>query len=146
MNDNKIEEATAYFEGGCNCCQAIIMSYGPQFGLTKDVGLKLGTGFAGGIGRCGEVCGAVSGSIVVIGLKYGMTSESDSQARDRTFEVVNEFMNRFNAQHGSVRCRELLDCDISTPEGRKKAQDDGLFETKCPEFVKSAAEILEDLI
>jgi C_GCAxxG_C_C family probable redox protein len=146
MTSEKIEEATACFERGCNCCQSIILTFGPQHGLPKDAGLRLGTGFAGGIARCGKVCGAVSGSIMVIGLKYGMTSDSDSQARNKTFEIVNEFMDKFRSRHESIRCRELLDCDISTPEGRKQARDAGLFKIKCPEFVKSAAEILESLI
>ncbi|UCE38349.1 MAG: C_GCAxxG_C_C family protein [Thermoplasmata archaeon] len=147
MTENsKINEAVKYFEGDWNCCQSIIMTYGPQYGLPKDTSAHMGTSFAGGMARRGEVCGAVTGALMIIGLKYGMTNETDSQARDKTYELVNEFMDTFKAKHESLRCRDLLDCDLTTAEGRKTAQDKGLFKTLCPELVKSAAEILEELI
>lgn len=145
-NNSKINEAVKYFEGDWNCCQSIIMTYGPQFGLPMDKSTRIGTSFAGGMARRGEVCGAVTGALMIIGLKYGMTNEADSQARDKTYELVNEFMDRFKAKHEFLRCRDLLECDLTTAEGRKTAQEKGLFKTLCPELVKSAAEILEELI
>ncbi len=80
MNTNKVENALACFEGGCNCCQSILLTYGSEFGLPNEVVLRLGTGFAGGMARCGEVCGAVTGAIMVIGLKHGMANENDDSA------------------------------------------------------------------
>lgn len=145
-NKSRINEAKTYFEGDWNCCQSVIMAYGPQFGLPKDTSARIGTSFAGGLARRGEVCGAVTGSLMVIGLKYGMEKETDSQKRDKTYELVNEFMNRFQKKHEYLRCRDLLECDISTPQGRKTAQEKGLFKTLCPKFVESAAEILEDIL
>ena len=142
----KVEEAKEYFSGNCNCCQSIILTYGPQFGLEKEVGIRLGTGFAGGIARHGKVCGAVSGAIMIIGLAHGMKDENGQEARDRTYELVHEFFKRFSEKNCFVDCGKLLGCDLGTPEGRAFAKDQRLFDTLCPSFVRDAAEILESLI
>jgi C_GCAxxG_C_C family probable redox protein len=146
MKMTKVKEATECFSGNCNCCQSIIMTYGPQFGLEKELSIRMGTGFAGGIARHGEVCGAVSGSIMIIGLAHGMNDENDIEAREKTYELVNEFIKRFLEKNCFIDCNELLGCDLRTPEGRAFAKDQGLFDTLCPNFVKEAAEILEDLV
>jgi C_GCAxxG_C_C family probable redox protein len=146
MNKAMVEEAIECFSGNCNCCQSIILTYGPKFGLEKEVGIRLGTGFAGGLARQGEVCGAVTGAIMVIGLANGMKDENDSEGRDKTYELVNQFIEIFNEKNKSIICRELLDCDLRTSEGRTKAEEQGLFKTHCPNFVRNAAEILEELI
>lgn len=142
----KVEEATECFSGNCNCCQSIILTYGPRFGLEKEIGIRLGTGFAGGLARHGEVCGAVSGAIIIIGLAHGMKDENDITGRDKTYELVNQFIKSFKEKNKSIICRELLECDLQTPEGRCKAKEEGLFETHCPNYVRNAAEILEELI
>ncbi|UCE73385.1 MAG: C_GCAxxG_C_C family protein [Methanomassiliicoccales archaeon] len=145
MNHDKVDEAVECFEGNCNCCQSIILTYGPQFGLTKEIGIRLGTGFAGGLARCGEVCGAVSGAIMVLGLKHGMVNENDDEAKDRTYELVNEFINKFKEKNTHIKCRDLLECDLGTPEGRAQAKEKDLFNTLCPRFVRDAAMILNEL-
>jgi C_GCAxxG_C_C family probable redox protein len=146
MGKKKAEEATDYFKGSVNCCQAIVMTYGPDYGLAKDIGIKMGTGFGGGVASHGEVCGAVTGAIMVLGLKYGMTRGTDKEAKDNTYEKVGEFINRFKIMNGSIRCRDLLNCNLSTLEGKQTAQENDLFNTLCPRFVKDAAGILEELI
>jgi C_GCAxxG_C_C family probable redox protein len=147
LTDNsRINEAEKYFEGDWNCCQSIIMTYGPLYGLPINTSSRIGTSFAGGMARRGEVCGVVSGSLMVIGLKYGMENETDSEKRDKTYELVNAFLDKFKEKHEYLRCRDLLDCDISTPEGRKTAKEKQLFKTICPKLVSSAAELLEDII
>ena len=146
MRPTKLNEACACFEGNCNCCQAIIMTYGPEYGLSKDIGMRLCTGFAGGIARHGEVCGAVMGAIMILGLKYGMADESEDKAMEKTYERVSEFINRFKILNGSIRCRDLLHCNLSTLEGRQIAKEKDLFKTLCPRFVKDSAEILEELM
>ncbi len=146
MNNSKIDEALACFEGGCNCCQAILSIYGPDFGLSRDLALHQGTGFGGGIARHGDLCGAVNGAIMVMGLKYGMQNESDDSARERTYEFVSKFIKEFRKRHDSIQCRDLLGCDIGRSEGMATAKEKGLFKTLCPEYVRGAAEILEALI
>jgi len=142
---SKIEQAVERFNKGFNCSQAVLGSYSEQFGLDCDKAFKVATGFGGGM-RMGETCGAVTGAFMVIGLKYGNTTAEDRQAKAKTYEMIIEFTNRFNARNGSVMCRELLGCDISTHEGRKKAEDKDLFSSVCPRMVQDAAEILEEML
>ena len=144
MSD-KIEKAVEGFRNGFNCSQAVFSCYSEQFGLDCERALKVATGFGGGM-RMGETCGAVTGAFMVLGLKYGNATAENQQAKEKTYEKVIEFTNRFKARNGSVICRDLLGCDISTQEGQKKARDDSLFSTVCPEMVRNAAEILEEML
>lgn len=98
------------------------------------------------MGRMGETCGAVTGAFMAIGLKYGKARAEDDDARDKTYELVGEFVARFKDCHGSIVCRELLGCDLSNPEGLKIASEKELFDTLCPQFVRNATEILEDIL
>ena len=98
------------------------------------------------MGRMQNTCGAVSGAFMVIGLRYGMGINSDREARDKTYEVVREFTNRFQKIHGSINCKELLGCDISTLEGREYYNQNDFFEKKCLEYVKDSAKILEEIL
>jgi C_GCAxxG_C_C family probable redox protein len=141
-----VESAVQLFEGTCNCAQAILVTYGTKFGITKAQALQLGTGFGGGLARHGEVCGAVSGAIMVIGLKFGMVNQDNTEARTKTYEVITQFIDKYNEHQRSILCRELLGCDISTPGGREFASEKELFSTKCPEFVREAAIIMEELL
>jgi len=135
-----IERAAAGFGQGLNCAQSIVSTYGPRFGLERELALKVASGLGGGIGHLGETCGAVTGAIIVIGLK------GDASATEQTYALVAQFLERFKARHGSIMCRELLGCDISTPAGLETARDKGLFEERCPNFVRGAAEILEEIL
>ena len=94
----------------------------------------------------GETCGAVTGAFMAIGLKYGMTQAKDEAARDKTYKLAHEFANRFKERHRSIICRELLGYDLSKPEERKAAYDKGLFTSLCPQFVRDAVEIVEQLL
>jgi C_GCAxxG_C_C family probable redox protein len=124
----------------------MLLAYGLEFGLSEDLAVHLGTGFGGGMARQGEVCGAVSGAIMVLGLKYGMTNETEEEAGSKTYELVSEFMNKFEEQKSTVRCKDLLGCDINTAEGREEAMEKDLFNALCPELVQTAGKILDDLI
>ncbi len=94
----------------------------------------------------GKTCGAITGAFMVIGLKHGMTKVEDEQTKEKTCDLVIEFVNRFEARNGSIMCKELLGCDISTPEGMKIIEDKKLFETLCPKLVQDAAEIIEQIL
>ena len=96
MNSSKVDHAVEYFKGPYSCSQAIMLTYATQLGLDVELALQLGTGFAGGMGRHAEVCGAVTGAIMVIGLKHGMKNKDDEDARAKTFELVSALFNRFS--------------------------------------------------
>jgi C_GCAxxG_C_C family probable redox protein len=146
MDENKINSALAQFRSDLNCCQAILTTYGTKFGVDHELALRIGTGFGGGIARHGEICGAVNGGIMVIGLKFGMVDDADKQARENTYNIVTEFLARFKAKHGSIACLDILGYDIHTHNGLEAAKEKNLFKTLCPDFVQTVAQILEDIL
>ncbi len=143
---DKADLAVSCFKEGFSCSQAVFSTYSALFGLNREIALKIAGAFGGGMGRMGETCGAVTGAFMVIGLKYGKTQAKDNQAREKTYELVREFVKRFKARHGSILCRELLGYDISTPQGLKLAREKQRFATVCPQFIRDAVEIVEEIL
>jgi C_GCAxxG_C_C family probable redox protein len=139
------EKALSCFTAGFNCCQSIVSAYGPDLGLDPETALKAAGAFGGGIAGMGETCGAVTVALMVIGLKHGMTDPQDLAAKTRTRESAQAFIREFINVCGSIKCRDLLQCDVGTPAGHERAQSLGLFKTLCPEFVGHSARILEEL-
>ena len=143
---SQVEEAVARFEQGFNCSQSVFLTYAEQFGVDDETALKIAAGFGGGMGRMAGTCGVVSGACMIIGLKYGAIEAEDKEAKEKTYECVREFAKRFTDRNGSIVCKELLDCDISIPEEHERAKKQDLFSTCCSKFVRSAAEILEEML
>ena len=146
MTKSKVEEAAAYFEQGFSCSQAVFTTYASPLGLKPEIALPIADAFGAGMGGMAETCGAVTGAFMVIGLKYGRVHAGDSAAKVKTRRLVKEFVRQFKNRHGSITCKTLLDVDISTDEGMKAANEKGLFKTHCPQFVRDAAEILENVM
>ena len=140
------EKAAVYFEKGFNCAQSVFAPYGEECGLDPETALKLAAGFGAGIGSMGETCGAVSGAVMAIGLKYGRSKVGDLAAKERTNELVQEFAKRFKARNGSLVCKELLGLDLGTAEGRKAAKEKNTHDTRCVKLVKDAVEILGEIL
>jgi C_GCAxxG_C_C family probable redox protein len=144
-NPSKAQQAADLHKRGFNCCQAIAVVYGPQFGLTAEQAAKVAAGFGGGFGRMGSICGALSGVAIILGLKFGATDPKDKAAKMKTYQKVTAAAEAFKLRCGSIYCRDLLGFDLSTPEGAQRAQQPGAFE-KCADYVGDAAEILEDIL
>jgi C_GCAxxG_C_C family probable redox protein len=143
---NRIETAESCFKQGFSCSQAILSTFGEQFGLNRDTALKLAAGFGGGMGRMAGTCGAITGAFMVLGLKYGAVSPEDMQAKELTYEKVRDFAARFKERNGSLVCRELLGYDINSPIEYLIVKEKGVISTLCPKFVRDAAEILEEML
>ncbi len=143
-NMNKADEAVSLFKGGCCCSQAVLAAFGPSYSLSQEQCLKIACGFAGGM-HLAETCGAVTGSFMVLGLRHAGADANTITGRAAAKAAVIEFTKRFEKRHGSVKCRDLLGCDISTPEGMNQAKQKGLIANVCPEVVRDAAEILEEM-
>jgi len=142
---SKVEEAVECFCAGAACSQAILAAYSEDFGLSREQAMKLASGFAGGM-RLGETCGAVTGAFMVLGLKYAGPHCDKRDGRDKVYAAMHDFLTRFEERNNVVICKELLGCDISTPEGAQRATREGLFRTICPKLVQDAAEILEEML
>lgn len=137
--------AVTLFDQGFTCSQAVLAAFASRHGLARDAALRVSCAFGGGVARSGSTCGAVTGALMAIGLAHGRTRVEDEAARERTYEAARAVVDRFRTEHGSDVCRELLGVDISTPEGREAAAKEGLFRTRCPAFVRSAAKLVASL-
>lgn len=140
-----IEKATELFGRKFHCSQAVFAAFAEELGITEEQALKIGACFGSGM-RKGEVCGACTGALMALGLKYGQCNEEDTNSRSKTNEVTDRFMAEFVKENGSYMCKELLGCDISTEEGITIALEKKLFTEFCPEMVRSATKIAEDII
>lgn len=143
---SRVEQAVASFQEGYSCSQAVLSAFAPQLGLDRDLALKISGPFGAGMGRLGETCGAVTGTFMVIGLLHGRTKADDQDTKERAYALVAELAGQFSQRNGALKCRELLGCDLGTPEGRQYAQDHELSATRCVNFVRDAAEIVEGML
>ena len=139
-----IEKANDLFGRKFHCSQAVFAAFAEELGLTEEQALKIGACFGSGM-RKGEVCGACTGALMALGLKYGQSSEEDIDSRMKTNEVTDKFMAEFKKENGSYMCKDLLGCDISTEEGIAVALEKKLFKEFCPKMVESAARIVEEM-
>jgi C_GCAxxG_C_C family probable redox protein len=142
----KAEKAKKQFAKGFSCAPAVFSTYSEQFGLEKELALKIACGFGGGIGRMGKTCGAVTGAVMVIGLKHGQADVADEKSRQETHKLVKKFIDKFTALHGSIECRQLIGYDLSDSAELKLARESGVFQKKCASFVYDSACILEDIL
>jgi C_GCAxxG_C_C family probable redox protein len=143
---DRVELAVSLFKQGFSCSQAVFAAYGDCFGLDREMALRIAAGFGGGMGRMAQTCGAVTGAFMLIGMKHGSVDAKARQAKEKTYELVRKFAGKFSDRHGSLLCRELLGCDLSTPEGFQEAKERKLSTTVCTELVRNAAAIIKEMV
>ncbi len=144
---NRSEKATAMMIAGGNCAQSVLCAFCEELGLEEGRAVKLAAGFGAGMARKQEVCGAVTGGIMAIGLKHGASHESDKEAKETVYRLTRELMAHFEAEFGSCLCRALLPgCDLATAAGHAKYKEDGLAEKVCRPCVRGAVRILEEIL
>ena len=161
------EKAVALFKEGFNCSQSVFGAFAEDYNLDQDLAMRIAASFGGGMGRMREVCGAVSGMLLVAGLETGAVVGSDREKKAENYAEVQALAEQFRAQNGSIICRELLGLDKAggsetggsetgdsetggsetggsgmshVPEERTEAY---YRKRPCAELVKCAAEILE---
>ncbi|HEX2948948.1 MAG TPA: C-GCAxxG-C-C family protein [Armatimonadota bacterium] len=145
MNDIQIQRSLSLFAKGCNCAQAVLVAFGPELGFSEEQCMKLAAAFGGGIARRAELCGAVSGALMAIGLQHAKSPIENPDAKAETYELAQRFISRFTEEHGSPICEKLLGCHIGTPEGRQQAMEANLHQTRCERFVKTAIQLVTEL-
>jgi len=138
------EKAEQIFDSGFNCAQAVISVYIDRFKLNSETALQMTCGFGAGIARMQETCGAVTGSVMVIGLYIAEKIIEAGERKEKTYEMINAFTDRFRKKNGFVNCRDLLNCDVNTEEGRFYYDVNELHDKVCLKCVKDAVEILDD--
>lgn len=141
--NSPIQVAAERFAQGFNCSQAVFCAFASQAGLSEQVALKLASPLGGGIARQGEVCGAVIGALMALGLQRGSDTP---QAKEETYRITEEFVNRFKERRGTLLCRDLLGYDISTADGLRAARENKVFTALCPHLVEEAATLLAEFL
>lgn len=143
MRSDLASVAVEHFEQGFNCAQAVFSAFASQHGMDEVIALKLASPFGGGVSRRGEICGAVSGALLTLGLVRGSATP---QGKEATYLIGQEFLRKFEAMHNALRCNDLVGYDISLPEAREQARQAGVFQTKCPLFVRDAVLIVQAMM
>jgi C_GCAxxG_C_C family probable redox protein len=143
---DRAEMAADAMRSGFNCAQSMIKAYSAELNAEEDSVVRMAASFGGGMGRNGYVCGALSGAALVIGARYGNIDPADTAARDRAYAAVNDLLEKFQREHHTVLCRELLNINLKNPEELKRALEAGVFQNQCPLFVRSAGRILEEVL
>jgi len=142
---NKSEKAIKLFTT-LNCNQAVLAAYGPDYGISEELCIKLGLSYGGGMGRQGRTCGAVTGAYTVIGL-WAAENAEDLPARKKLAALkVQEFNQLFINLYGHLDCKDLLGYNLSIPEEDAKVKELNLFGTVCPKLVGTAAELLGEIL
>ena len=142
---NHEQKALSYFGDKYNCSQSVLAAYANELCLTEEQALKIACCFGGGM-RKGEVCGACTGALMVLGIMFGQSDKNDMISREKAHKMTNLFLERFKEINDTYICREILGCDISTEEGASRARSQGLFTTTCRDMVALAVRVLEEMI
>ncbi len=138
--------AEAMFRGGFNCAQAVYVNYADLFGMDRETALRVAGAMGGGVGRSGGPCGALCGALLLVGMKFGQVREGDKETKEHCYVVSRDVIGRFRNSIGTINCRDILGCDMGTPEGRAMAREKGLLATICPRAVVEACRIAEEVL
>ncbi|HQI81546.1 MAG TPA: C-GCAxxG-C-C family protein [Deltaproteobacteria bacterium] len=117
------------------------MVFGEDLGVNRETCVQVSTAFGGGMAHLGLTCGAVTGALMVLGLRHGGTGGQ----KQATYGLATEFVKRFREAHGSINCTELIGYDLSDPEQLAEASARIVFASKCVDYVRTAARILEEM-
>jgi C_GCAxxG_C_C family probable redox protein len=137
--------AAELFLGGYNCAQSIVVAFHKELNLTPQYAAKMASSFGGGMGRMREVCGAVSGMLLVAGILYGYDTPGDDDVKKEHYQRVQQMAEQFRQEAGSIICREILKNPPSDPSPTPRSEE--FYQMRpCTRMVYCAAEILENYI
>ena len=136
MNDKELDErvprAVDNFMAGYGCCQSVVAAFSDLYGLDETMAKRIAAGFGGGVGRLRMMCGAVSGIVMLVGLDCGQTEGSDSEGKSACYKVVQDLLEQFRQENGSLICAEILGI-----KGYEKAQSSYVASARTAEYYKT---------
>ena len=138
-------KAAELFLSGYNCAQSVAVAFHEELGLTEGQAARMASAFGGGMGRMREVCGAVSGMLLVLSCLYGYDTPGDDASKKVLYTQVQELAGRFREENGSIICREILKNPPSDPNPTPRTAD---FYAKrpCAKMVMTAARLMEEFL
>jgi C_GCAxxG_C_C family probable redox protein len=141
------DKAVEAFLSGDNCAQSVVLPFCDEINLDPSTARNIACGFGAGMAKRQEVCGAVSGAVMVLGMMLGTRGSHDRTTVEETYTKADEFMARFEAVHNTDNCLQLLQGhDLTTEEGRAAIKELDLRNKVCKACVQTSVEILEEMI
>jgi len=144
---DKTIKAIDLFRNKFNCSQSVLAAFGTEYGLSGDECLKIATAFGGGMGRQQHICGAITGALMVLGLRYGKGLNDPEEKKRYTYQKTKEFFDEFKRLNGSENCLELLDgLNMNDPDDNKIIVERNYYAIRCEKYVSDAVNILSEII
>ncbi|MBN2167737.1 MAG: C_GCAxxG_C_C family protein [Actinobacteria bacterium] len=138
------EKAVGLFQSGMNCAESVLAANMEVHGVDEDWVPRVASGFGGGIARTGQVCGAITGAIMVLGWVYGRDCAGDDI--DSIHKLGQKLIDEFIDEYATTSCGMLIDIDLRNPEAREKADNDGIFDKRCTSFIRFCAGRVAEMI
>ena len=141
------EKAMALFDEGYNCAQSVFLAFADLHGIDEKTAAALCSPFGGGMGRLREVCGAVSGMFMTLGVLYGYDDPKETDKKAWLYAQVQKLAESFEEKNHSIVCRELLGLTVHRETPTPEERTTEYYQKRpCRELVGDAAEILEQYI
>lgn len=131
---SRVEEAVKRHKSGYNCAQAVVCTYCDLLGTQEKDAFRMSEGFGAGMGGKENTCGALSGAVMLTGLKSSDGSLEAPKSKGRTYKLSKEITERFQQECGATICKELKGIETGTPR------------YSCPDCVRAAARIAEEVL
>ncbi len=143
----KTRHANERFKSGFNCSQSVLSAFAEDFGLSRDSCPRLASPFGSGIARMQETCGAVTGALMAIGLKYGKGENGTEDDKTIAYRQSQFLVNEFKKRNTTICCRQLLDgYDMNSPQEMAKIMELDLYNNYCLKYIQDAVEITETIL
>jgi len=140
-----MSESTEYHKQGFNCCESTLMGLCDYLGKKCDLFPRLATGFGGGLGHTGDVCGAITGSIMALGVKFGRDHATDKKIRDDLYLLVEHFITDVKKDLGTIDCIDLIGIPMNTEAGLEEYRKNNMH-LKCRGFIETISQIAKEYL
>ncbi len=138
--------AEGHAERGFLCSEAVLLALSESLEVSSELIPRIATGFGAGVGRRGEVCGALSGGVMGLGIRFGRSSPEEGRGERRPYWFASELTDLFGESLGCVRCMDLLGLDLSDPGDLQAYRERGMWGTRCREIIATATGLAYDVL
>ncbi|WP_421919113.1 C-GCAxxG-C-C family protein [Marinifilum sp.] len=142
----KKEKAVENFRSGMNCAQSVLLAFSDQYKFDDNLAFQISSGFGGGMGRLQKTCGAVTGAFMLIGIHNCEKYSNHSLQTENNRSMIQEFNRRFTQTYESLDCRDIIKCDLNTPEGQQYCKENNSKEIICTKCITDSIDIVNALI
>ena len=143
--ESTVQTAEGYADEGYLCSEAVLLALAESMEVEYELIPRIATGFAAGVARMGNMCGALSGAVMGLGLRYGRDIPETEPGR-RPYWYGRRLAEAFEEAHGPVTCPGVLGLKIDDPDDYRRYSEEDMWATKCREVIKTAARLAWDLL